>query len=884
MGDFLGNEPIDDIIAWSTTQAAWRQDCLRRLSLSEDLTQNDIDELLAMIKAEAGLAVTGTPPGPIPFAMEHFGSKARAPIILKGIANVQGVNRLAEKASLTFCPAALTIVYGRNGSGKSGFVRIMRTACRTRIENPAVLKVLADVYGSGDGVQAAEIIIDAGSGDEAVAWTAGMPAAPQLMQVSVFDSASAQLYVDGGNQIRFLPFGLALPHRLNATCLVLKRALESERDAVVGNKVQLSAIAFATVRDTTAQKFANSVSAKTTDKQIDEATTFHEGDTTRIDEIAAILSSGSTARADLATLISWVDAVKAECATASIALNDEALGVLDAVREKAISDREAAMLAAGSLFDNVPLDGVGSESWRALWVAASNFSATEAYPGQDFPVVGSDAEAAACVLCQQPLLPDGVDRMIRFQRYMDDTLDRAASLSERLVADAKASQPALPKLRGDDFAHRLDQVRSRDPSLADSLLTFQSAVSGRLASAAARLDGTEQVPVQALISPIVGLEAFANKLVTERDALVAAEDAEGRKKLVSEKAELEDRRTLSASKAKLTARRDLMALDGAFAKAIGMVGTTGITKRANELIDIHLTSAVVAKFQAERDGLDIGHLKVGLARKSGQTKAEFQTDPQTSLTKVTSQILSEGEQRALALAGFLTEVALTDGSGPIVVDDPVSSLDRDRSARVAERIAREATTRQVVVFTHDMVFFNELCGAADAVGIEPVTIALFSDKNATGKVDQAGMVWKGLNVSKRIGHIKQKFAPLPKLHSTSPSSYEFEVKGLYGRLRDTYERMVEEIIFSDIVRRGSDVISTQKLRYVTLPDDLAIRFHDGMTRANTHSHDNPASDSVAVPTPDEFEAHLKELETLIADFKKAKEGVEASRPQMRPKT
>ena len=882
-GDSLANEPIDDIIAWSTTQSAWRQDCLRRLCLADELTQDDVDELLAMIKSEAGLAVTGAPPVPVPFAKEHFGSAAHAPIVLKGIANVDGVNRLAEKASLTFCPTALTIVYGRNGSGKSGFVRIMRTACRTRIENPATLKVLADVYGSGGGVQAADIIIDAGAGDEAVAWTAGMPAAPQLMQVSVFDSASAQLYVDGGSQIRFLPFGLALPHRLNATCLVLKTKLENERDAAVGNKVQLSAVAFAPVRNTAAQKFANGVSAKTTDEQIDEATAFRETDTARIDEIAVILSSRSTARADLATLVSWVDAVKAECATAATTLSDAALADLGALRDRAISAREAAKLAAGSLFDDVPLDGVGGESWRALWVAARDFSVTEAYPGQEFPVVGTDAEAAACVLCQQPLLPEGADRMTRFQRYMDDTLDRAASLAERSVAEAETGLPALPKLRADDFANRLDQIRSRDPSLANSLSTFQSAVIGRLASAAARLDGTEDVQVQGLSAPTDGIEALANKLAAERDELAAAEDADGREKLASEKAELEDLKTLSASKAKLTVRRDLMSLDAAFAKAIGMVGTTGITKRANELIDIHLTSAVVARFQTERDGLDIGHLRIGLARKSGQTKAEFQTDPQTSLTKVTSQILSEGEQRALALAGFLTEVALTDGSGPIVVDDPVSSLDRNRSARVAQRIAREATTRQVIVFTHDMVFFNELCGAADAFGIEPVTIALFSDGNAAGKVDQAGMVWKGLNVSKRIGHIKQKFAPLPKLHGTSPSDYEFEVKGLYGRLRDTYERMVEEIIFSDIVRRGSDVISTQKLRYVTLPDDLAIRFHDGMTRANTHSHDNPASDTVAVPTPDEFEAHLQELEALISHFKKAKEGVEAARPQMRPK-
>ena len=53
------------------------------------------------------------------------------------------------------------------------------------------------------------------------------------------------------------------------------------------------------------------------------------------------------------------------------------------------------------------------------------------------------------------------------------------------------------------------------------------------------------------------------------------------------------------------------------------------------------------------------------------------------------------------------------------------------------------------------------------------------------------MVWRGLNVAKRIGQIRTKFSPLPKLYADSPSDYEYEIKGLFGRLRDTYERMVE---------------------------------------------------------------------------------------------
>lgn len=145
------------------------------------------------------------------------------------------------------------------------------------------------------------------------------------------------------------------------------------------------------------------------------------------------------------------------------------------------------------------------------------------------------------------------------------------------------------------------------------------------------------------------------------------------------------------------------------------------------------------------------------------------------------------------------------------------------------------------------------------------------------------MPWKGLSVAKRIAQIRNDFAPLAKLHATSPAAYEYQIKNLHSRLRDTYERVVEEVIFRDIVRRGADVIQTQLLRYVRLSDALAIRFHEGMTRANTHSHDNPASDTVPVSTPDEFKADIEAIEKLIAELKADSDAAEAARPQMKPK-
>ncbi|MCV3211367.1 AAA family ATPase [Mesorhizobium sp. YC-39] len=879
----MAGAPIDDVMEWSQTLSSWKQDALRRLAISNELVDADIDALLAMVKSAAGFKLAAEPQPAMPFTKAHFGNGEHQPIVLTRIANVENVNRLVPKASLAFCPKALTIVYGRNGSGKSGFVRILRTACRTRVENPVKLKVLADVYGGTPGPQTAEIVVNAGDGEVVIPWSPGKAASPQLMQVAVFDTASAQLYVDGGNQIRFLPFGLALPHRLNAICITLKEKLEAERAVAVGNKVGLTSIVFAAQRNCKAQLFDKQLNKLTTDAQIESATSFSNADEQRIEELTAALSAGAAAAADVNALSKWTDALLLESEAVGSAFTDGALEKLRKLRSTAAAARQAATVAAGALFTDEPLLGVGGDAWRSLWAAARDYSVTEAYKEKTFPVLMADGGAAACVLCQQSLLPEGAARMQRFQKYMDDILDAAARKAEQAVEDALRGVHELICLRASDFADRIEQVRKRDEALADALANLQTSAVIRREEALAKQGGEENGMVPPLVVPIDDLKVFALRLKAEKDGLAQAGNSEERAKLVAEKAELEDRKLLAANKLLLTTRRNLLVVDDGYTKALANVQTRGITQRANELVDAHLTTAVVTRFDAERARFDIMHLNVGLARKSGQTKAEFEVDPRTKLTKVTSEILSEGEQRALALAGFLTEVALTDGSGPIVIDDPVSSLDRDRSAKVAERIAEEASRRQVVVFTHDIVFFNELSRAADEVGIEPVTVALFSDKSAAGKVDTAGMPWKGQNVAKRISRLKNDAAPLPKLHAASPAEYEYQVKNLYGRLRDTYERVVEEVIFRDIVRRGTDVIQTQLLRYVRFPDALAIRFHEGMTRANTHSHDNPAADTVAVPLPNEFTEHISELEALIVDLKAESEAAEADRPQMKPK-
>ena len=47
-----------------------------------------------------------------------------------------------------------------------------------------------------------------------------------------------------------------------------------------------------------------------------------------------------------------------------------------------------------------PLPGIATNEWQALYWAAREYSIKQAYPGEEFPVVGSGKK---CVLCMQPL-------------------------------------------------------------------------------------------------------------------------------------------------------------------------------------------------------------------------------------------------------------------------------------------------------------------------------------------------------------------------------------------------------------------------------------------------------------------------------------------------
>src|SRR5207249_4758727 len=111
-----------------------------------------------------------------------------------------------------------------------------------------------------------------------------------------------------------------------------------------------------------------------------------------------------------------------------------------------------------------------------------------------------------------------------------------------------------------------------------------------------------------------------------------------------------------------------------------------------------------------------------------------------------------------------------------------------------------------------------------------------------------------------------------KLHRTQgPVVYEAVAKELYGGLRETWERAVEEVLLNRAVirfRRGIETKRLHEITDITKADIEAIEA--GMEKCSTHlrGHDQALAINQPVPAPSELLADIEQIETWVAQVRK----------------
>lgn len=862
---------IDDVITWANALPAWQGDAVRRLLAAGEtpLSDQDYSEILALANADLKLAPPPADLKPIPPAKGTFSGVPlkRTAVKLISIDNVQNVNIINTGQTQPFAESGITVVYGDNGSGKSGYSRILKLACQARDKDE---RVLSNVFAeSPPGIPTATLKIKQDDIPKDVVWTQGATSDPVLTNITVFDGRCARVITDDRNEINYLPYGGDVFQKTADVVLRTKARIEGE--IAINTPIQDSAI----LVGTTSAIFLQSLSEATKDEVIQKAMAWSPEDEQHLaaQEELARTSDSTKAIQEVARLDKIRGRVN-DAANSVASLHRAGTELTNESIQMALTEINAAKTAYATAVAErktpEALPGVASTNqWEILYKAAKQYSEEIAYPCEPFPKIND----AVCVLCQQPLSDSAVVRFTRFKKFMEDATNTVLVAKRNSLKILRDKVESITPLSDSPLEAICDEVASLNVTVAADLRAYHVGIAARKVAALALLkEGEDAQKAASLphwpVSVEAALQAVSKTLADKSAEITNAAKPEEYKKLVASVAELKSRKALNARSADVSAFVVKARQNATLRRVAATLSTKEITRQGTIIIRKNLTPELLTAFKEELVELGAKRLPISLKSSgdAGETAHEVLLEGANTPTRTrTSQILSEGEARVIAIAGFLAELQLAPHTNAIVMDDPVSSLDHVFTRKIAARLAREGLKRQVIIFTHNIAFLMELqdSGQALAMAGTPIGITI-STLRRGGKVagiTTNGAPWYALKVKQRAQYLDELVHRIKPLYSDNVSEYNEKAAYVYGLLREAWEACVEDDLFYNVVCRYRNSVQTLKLFEVAIEDTDIHQLDLHMSKASTWmtGHDKSKALHHDRPPPDELLADINAL-------------------------
>lgn len=859
---------LDDILKWTETKLPlWQRDAARRLFLQEDgLSSDDYAELYTLLKASHGLPnPLGLTPEPLKAAHLPTALKPGETVILKSMYDLKHVNCIASEEPLKFSTTGMTIIYGGNGSGKSGYIRVMKKACRARDQREQVHPNANDPTAQ-NSVPEAKFNIEINGTSKPVQWTSDSNSPDELATIAVFDSHCARAYLTAEQDVAYLPYGLDIVENLaNKVLPELKNRLDEEVNGINIDRQPFNHL----LGDTEVGKLISDLNDKTDPAKIKAVGTLLDKDLKRIAELdQAIAVHDPEAKAkELCLSAGRLKSLASRIESALSWVSNDAInkyrGISDRVLSATQAEKQAAeILQAGETL----LPGTGEQVWKVLFDSARKFSTEVAYPGCAFPYIAKDA---VCPLCQQPFNDEG-KRLKRFEEYIQNDVAKAAEQQrkeceseKKRIEDTNVNIGLNESLTGE-----LEQLDNDISSIASK---FQNSLGLRRSLIVSALNSHiwDEVPVLSE-NPRQRIRDLAACQFKSARTFTKAADKNKKKALINEQEELRARQNLSACLNAVLALIDRLKKSQTLKSCEKNLKTKPISDKSKEFASSAVTGTLKRALDSEFKALGIGHIKTKLKERNYKGKIKHQLLLDLPTNKKLEEILSEGEQRAIALGSFLAELKMANHKGGIVFDDPVSSLDHWRRKNLATRLAKEATRRQVIVLTHDTSFLGQLRDEIDVKNISHSLQYLEWKGNNPGFICE-GLPWGHKNYKERIDCLTKAQCKLEKKPWPAyPNEEECgEMRRVYSLLRATIERVIQDVAFNGVIRRYRDWVRVNGLIAVAGLEESDCKEIAGLyQRCNdvVDSHDPSSSKNDTVPTALELGIDIQDLQKIIKNI------------------
>lgn len=832
----IGTETVDFIQG----MPYWHKFLSVKLIEKGELDDDDYEESIKYLCEELGIYEKSSRPdlevGQSKEENQPYYQKA----ILTKLEHISGANALKENMTIEFHPQ-LTVLFGENGSGKTSYSRLLKWVFFSRSEE----KILPDVFKDEKDPLEAKFYFDTDErpveiqmpGDEDISLTD---------QFSVFDNKAIVEHLDKRNEFEFRPAGLVFFSELNRAVNELESRVNEwiieltpenpfvdlfEDESEIKDLIELldAEIDLDELEEHIPYTDKN-------EKEKEKLTKEHDEILIATKQLNTTIKTYKQIIVDLQRNKKKIEELNSEFskeALNKIPNNIKRLGKL----EKAVKEEGLASIQSDDF------DEIGSTEWREFIQAAHEYATRE---DEDYP-----EDEDICIFCHQELSEEASnlirnywvylqseseDRLSRFQ----SSFDKYQTHIERISFDLFPEENRLAQWLEEHEKEYLDNLKAQ--------LDSQSELSDKIIEKINDRDTEVLEPIQVDYS---AHDEIIEHLEGKIKALKEGSQLEKLNKLKSRITYFNHKKKLAKHYKKIKKFVEKQVTASALQKVRWNRLKRRITDCEKDLSSRYFSADYVERFNEEVEALN-GQTQIevdsrGAAGSSNRQLLIKGNNP--------SSILSDSEQKVVAISDFLVEMELSEINKGLIFDDPSTTLDDFRKSELAKRLVREGTCKQVIIFTHDLAFLSTITESCKDLGIN---FRCHWIESADG---QPGLVYLDNTPSfekvfKKTGKAQEW---CDKARKQGPEEREGLLRSGFAALRTSYEALVVFEMFAGIVQRFAERVSIDSLTSVKYNDDIRDLVMDGFAQCCRHMEGHSHSDKYASRKPT-VEALQEEIE------------------------
>lgn len=828
----------DDILKWVKTLPKWQQKLSYQILKEKSISEKILDEIYILFKMEMKLEDGEMKADDIQFGAADVDKRPN--VIWKGVKNLHGVNKLKSDTELSVSEG-LTVIYGENGSGKSGYTRLLNNAFVSRGDQEILPNIFADRV---EDVSANSSFCVDGEFVE-YRYPDNKEEYP-FKTIRNFDSKSASEDMNKESKIDFAPSELSFFDQMLSGCLEIQKKLDAERECKKRDNPTLKFFP----NEGKALNSMQLLSEKTIVEDIKKEFSVTKEEQDQYEQLKKERVSLEALNVNrqffvISKVLEFLENAEKKYELFKAAISDMKIDaynqqICSLKRNRIVHEKDGI-----ALFKNDDIEKLGTEEWKNFISAAKKY----------YDEINKHDR---CPLCGHKISEK--DLIFKYWKYLESDAENNYNVAKEAICTSKKELGGLDLsfLVESSIQEQwlMENFRAETESVSE---IFEMADSVRK-KVFDSLDNEKEIREKVVIrNP--DISGLITKVKEKQSSLNQASINERIAECTKKEHEYIDK----------TKVIDILSIIELYVKYLKWdalaekckIKTRNITNKQKELFEKYVTDDYLRTFEEECRKLNANFdINIVSRGSSGRTLKKLQIKG-----KLPGKVLSEGEQRAISIANFLTEVKMDERNIGIVFDDPVCSLDHKRRSKIANRLVEEAKTRQVIIFTHEITFFMELKTEAERSGIT------FRQETIRKVCDEPGDIspvisWQGMNVKERTGKLKNDLQEIVAVfNSGNMDVYYYRAKEWCELLRESWERAVEEILFNDAIQRYNPCVQTQRLKKAPFTRELYIELERGMSECSAWCHDQARAINVDVPSVDDLKLYIECFEKYCKTYK-----------------